>query len=470
MISSSKALSSIEQAIRGVRRDEDRLTKMLATATEDAARLRGRQAEAYRALARLKMEALARDEVVGRLDNAEKAALKALKRQKDLLIEVAEKRVALDRDIERAEKERDERAESLADAVAAVEAFSENAERELTDNPDWMARSKAVGEAEAKASAADEKAKQSESDREEKRKPYDADMLFTYLWERGYGTSDYSAGPLARYFDGKVARLIGYQQARPNYHMLNEIPKRLREHAERLDAAVDERESELEQFERRYLEETGIVPLEAAMDAAEAAHAKADSALEALEQQLEALDQQQDSLLDLSRNTDISQALQGLVATISREDLADLRKQALATETREDDTLVKELRDIGPTLARREAEAEEVRKTAVDLAKKRVELEKSRQAFHRSGYNNPRGQFSGDIGSLIEGIVAGALTSGAFNDALGKRYRPPRRTPSRSRGSFGGGISFPKMPSRPSMPRPSRPSRPSGGFRTGGGF
>ncbi|MEP2922764.1 MAG: hypothetical protein ABJP31_01660, partial [Bauldia litoralis] len=64
MISASKALSSIDQAILGVRRDEDRLTTMLTSATEDSARMRAQQAEAFRALARLKLDALARDEVV----------------------------------------------------------------------------------------------------------------------------------------------------------------------------------------------------------------------------------------------------------------------------------------------------------------------------------------------------------------------------------------------------------------------
>ena len=30
-----------------------------------------------------------------------------------------------------------------------------------------------------------------------------------------------------------IARLVGYPEARPNFAMLNEIPMRLREHAER---------------------------------------------------------------------------------------------------------------------------------------------------------------------------------------------------------------------------------------------
>ena len=81
---------------------------------------------------------------------------------------------------------------------------------------------------------AEEKAARAEADREEKRRPYEADPLFMYLWRRRFGTRDYRASPLVRYFDRKVAHHIGYEAARVNYTMLLELPDRLREHAERL--------------------------------------------------------------------------------------------------------------------------------------------------------------------------------------------------------------------------------------------
>jgi hypothetical protein len=81
---------------------------------------------------------------------------------------------------------------------------------------------------------AEEKAAQAEADREEKRRPYEADPLFMYLWRRRFGTPGYQAGPLVHSLDRKVAHLIGYEEARVNYAMLMELPQRLREHAERL--------------------------------------------------------------------------------------------------------------------------------------------------------------------------------------------------------------------------------------------
>ena len=82
--------------------------------------------------------------------------------------------------------------------------------------------------------SAEEKATQAAADREEKRRPYEADPLFMYLWRRRFGTRDYRAGNLVRYLDRKVAHHIGYEAARVNYAMLLELPERLREHVERL--------------------------------------------------------------------------------------------------------------------------------------------------------------------------------------------------------------------------------------------
>ena len=113
MISAGKALSSIEQALRGARRDEDRLTRMLASATDEAARLRAQQAEAYRALARLRMDELARDDAVGFLDSAERAAVEVLERRKAALGELADLRDDLIAQEEEAENAREVAADRL---------------------------------------------------------------------------------------------------------------------------------------------------------------------------------------------------------------------------------------------------------------------------------------------------------------------------------------------------------------------
>jgi hypothetical protein len=110
---------------------------------------------------------------------------------------------------------------------------AENGLRQLlaSESPEGMQISPAV------IAKAEEKAAQAEADREEKRRPYEADPLFMYLWRRRFGTREYQASRLVHFLDRKVAHLIGYEDARVNYTMLMELPQRLREHAERLRAS-----------------------------------------------------------------------------------------------------------------------------------------------------------------------------------------------------------------------------------------
>ena len=269
MISPRQALSQLEQAILGVRRDEDRLTTMLRSAAEETTRLRARQAEAYKALARLRLDALRANQVSGALDAAERDALAAIEKGKAALAEIATRRAVLVDGIAAGEKTLDAHSERVEQAIDAVEALTDKTRARLADDPAWKAARDRVADIEAKAKAAAEKADQAEKDLAEKRKPYDADPLFTYLWQRGYGTSAYRAGPIARFFDARVARLVDYDPARANFYMLTEIPVRLRDHATRLNAAIAAAKSALVAFERKALEADGVAALEAAAAAAD---------------------------------------------------------------------------------------------------------------------------------------------------------------------------------------------------------
>ncbi len=464
-MSSRQAMSSIETSILDLRREEDRLTTMLRSATDEAARLRARQTEAWRGLARLKLDELTRNAVVGELDSAERAALDALERRKAALAEIGTKRAAMAEALAAAQKSRDAEGEKLETALAAAEALTDKTKARLAGDKAWIAMRDAAAAAEATAAAAAEKAAQSEADLAAKRKPYDADPVFTYLWRRGYGTSAYRAGPFVRFFDQKLARLVGYDTARPNYYMLNEIPRRLREHAARLKAAAETAKSDLQAFERKALEDDGIAGLEAEATAIEANRKKLDDGLDARKADLAGIDRDQAALLDPATDPAMTAAIDGLVAALAREDLSALYQAALRTPSPEDEKIVATLRDIEPTLKRREAEAEEVRKTAVDLARKRAQLEESRDAFRQSGYDDPMGRFDNGavIGGMIEGVIRGSMTAGRARDSFARGGFSIGRNHGGS--SFGGGLHF---PSRPASPSPA--PRPSGGFRTGGRF
>lgn len=468
MISVNETSSFLDRASRGLREDEQRLAVVMEATTAEITRLRAEQAGLLKALARIRLDALQQNQLVGRLDEVERRALSAVREQKQALNALSERQKALLAELSAAQEERTEKARRVSEAADAIVTLEEATLERLTGDVVWQGQAARLSGAEARAMAAGTKAREAEADRDEKASPYLDDPLFVYLWERGYGTPSYRAGRLAQLGDDYVARVVDYEPARQNYFTLTEIPQRLGEHARRLEAQVEQEEEGLEAIERAALENDGIEEREAVHGEAEEALEDVDRRIADLEHESAQLEKQRGALLGDSGQPGLSSALDELAASLQREDLRNLMRDAAQTPSPEDERIVSRLQELESSLAREERELEEARATAVAAARKRVEIERSRNDFRRNGYERQGGGFSNDklIGDVIGGIIGGVLSSGALRDALRSGYRRGGRRPGfpsrRSGGIFGG------AGGRSGTAGSRRSSR--GGFRTGGGF
>ncbi len=462
MISARDAHGRIDAGIAELRREETRLAEQISALSEEAARIRQAEAGAYRALARNRLDALEAGTVTGQLDSAERAALAAIEGRRTRLSEIEAERAAIAERLEAAEAQRAEADRALEIAAEAVETLADRTEARLAEDPAWEAEADAVEAAEARVLAAEGKAERAEADRAQKSAAYDDDPLFTYLWARGYGTSAYRASNLVRYGDEKVARLVGFAEARVNYHRLTEIPKRLRAHADRLGAEAEAARTALEAKERAALEADGVAPLEATVAEREAALDAAEAEIDRLEDGRGALDTEVAELTG-AEGAGLATALEGLVTTLRADSIARLEAEARATPGPEDDRIVAEIAGLAEDAERIERELAEAEDDRRRVASRRTALEQDRRRFRSRGYGAPGGQFENGevIGEIVGGLVRGAITAG-LGEALADGWRAPRR---RGRPGFGGSIGRPRR----SAPMP-RPSRSSGGFRTGGGF
>ena len=251
MITGREALATVEQAIGRARNQEGRLEAALRSATEEAVRLRGERMQAFRELARLKLV----EGLIGEIDEAERRSLALLEQARRKFETLAEERVEAQRAVEVAEASRHASAAAYEEAVKALHELRSRVEADTVVSPAWAAQRARIDELKRVVEKAEAKAAQAESDRESKRKPYDADPLFRYLWERRSGSAHHTAGLLTRYADSSIARLIGFDKARANYTLLNEIPMRLREHVDHVRREVAAEEEKLIKMEREALAE-----------------------------------------------------------------------------------------------------------------------------------------------------------------------------------------------------------------------
>jgi len=490
MYTGRDALSSVEQAISQARDSERGLDAALRSAAEESAQFKREEVDSFRALARVRLDALVREKVIGDLDAAERQALAMLETYKRQIEDLARRRDECQRALDRAEAVKHDRDQDLADALEAKDALEDKTAERIKGDVAWHRAKAVVDAAEEIAENADEKAKTAESDLAEKGKPYVNDPLFLYLWNKKYAQADDKSGPFVRFFDNKVARLVGYSGARANYAMLNEIPARLREHAKNKENDVDEAKRKVAVIERKALVADGIEPLEAKVEAAHTAMKAAEDAVVKITAELSRIDAERQKLADAH---DEDGAVDLLAQALSREDLNELLTEASRTPTKADDQAIRSIAGARASRAKSDAEVQQIRGEIREMAKRRVELEGARDRARSIGYDDPRGRFDGAqdiIAQVIGGILTGALRGYALDRVLRDSFRPGRRR-DYDTGSWGemgpGGFPFPmpgpwgglpptlpgpwgRMPGLP-MPGPwggGGGGRGGGGWRTGG--
>jgi hypothetical protein len=425
MISGRQALATIEDAVSRARADERRLDTALKAAADEAARLRTERAAAFRELARVKLDALQKDGVVGELDAAERRALDLLASRRQSFDALTARRHAAEEAVRAAEAERHARAEALEQAIEALGDLRRSIEAKIHQSPEWSAQRARIDRAAHIAEEAEKKAAQAEADREEKRKPYEADPLFMYLWRRRFGTAEYRAGNFVRYIDRKVARLVRYDKARANYVMLNEIPQRLREHAARVKADIATERVQLAAVERAEMEKGGGGAMAARAAEAKTALVEAERRLAEAKKALANLDREHDRIAAGDGDDAAREAVELLASADSRQDLQELYREAARTPTTKDEAIVRRIEETEVAIGKAEQEIGAIRKEMRTIAQRRAEIERERDEFRSRGYDNPWGSFGNEqiLGQVLGGILGGMLGGTVLRDTLRDGYR-----------------------------------------------
>ncbi|WMT91791.1 hypothetical protein [Pelagibacterium sp. H642] len=480
-VSGPQAMRALDDALRDIRREEDDITKRIARANERIGKLRETELGQLRALATVRLSPEVREELAGTLGQAETRARDMLKEHAAAMAEM-EKTLG---DTEAALAELTAERQSLIDTVAArqaeIDALGSAVDAALAADSAYQKLVAEREEAERTATEADRKADQAEADREAKGEPYRSDPLFTYLWDRQYGTSAYKAGNITRMLDQWVARLVGYTDARANYAMLTAIPERLREHAERLADDVGALDEQVAQKEQAALDAAGGREARMALEAARTRVEEIDAEILSREDAREELTERQKQIAE-GGDPAFGQAVEMLAEAIWDTGIEKLLAEARATRTEEDDAIVVRLEDARRRIAEEQLELDDERARLKTLESRRRELEDIEFEFKKARYDDPRSRFREDrlVGDLLTDFLKGGMTAATYWDSWrrsqdwtgtsGPIVPTSRPRSSRSKSGFPippGGFS-PRPPSGGNWGGFSRPR--GGGFGGGGGF
>src|SRR5262245_20025622 len=425
-----QTLGSIESAISALHVEQGQLDQAMRSAIADTERLRAERSQGLRELARVKLDEMAAGRLVGKLDAGERRALHILEGYRLRISAMAEQCDALQKEVAAAEVERHAAATAVEAALEVADQLRADVEARAQGNPVWRDAKSVREQAEAVAGEAENKADASEAELGAKKKPYDEDRLFVYLWQRRFGTTQYAGRNVARIFDGMVAQFIGYSNARPNYAALIEIPLRLREHAIAKRKAASQMQSALAELERRALVDAGIEAKERVLTEARHKLAMADDTVEKKRALLGKANAERTGLVAGTKDSAYGEALDTIAAADAENSLSTLYVEARRTATDADDAIIGKLEAVETKIRKTEAEIADIRREALDLSKRRAEIEKVRERFRGTGYDHPQIAFdnTGDISNVLKGVLEGAVRSGVLWDILrqGHRSRPTR--------------------------------------------
>ena len=461
MLSGMQVIGSFDQALIQAQSDAAVLDREVNALTERMLKLREAEAEAYQQLAHLRLGTM----VDGRAGGA---PIEADPRVRMLMAQRAEVAAAIDRELAAIDAEAEPLIARRAEAATEVERLEESLQastgkvrEQLERTGSYQSQLAAAQKADQVARHAEQKTTLAEQDRTGKGKPYEDDPLFFYLWRRGYGTSAYTGGAIARFFDSRVARLIDFDAARPNYAMLQEIPKRLAEHSARQRAEAEEQARRLRAIEDEALQVPEVSAPRQALEQSQKSLDAADDAVEAAQARRTAVLEKRAAL---TRGDDeVTRQAAGIIeAALRREDLKVLREQARRTPLPDDDAVVVRLEGIEAEIARTLAQLQDQTTRQSQHRERMAELERTRRDYRQRGEAGAGFDFAnnGTLSVLLAEMLRGGLSGGGFRDQMNRRRRP------QGGGLFGGGGWGGGFGSGGGGGGRSG----GGGFRTGGGF
>ena len=494
MLTGKFVLKSIDQSLQAVRREALHFDKQLSNLTSNLASQQRQKVNVIQQIVAVRLSEIEQGELKESLTQADRKALHLLESRSQALEQLNDEIDELNESIIESEERRQPLLDKVNELSGQLVEIESDVQTALRYEKDYLDQFEKASRADAVLQESERKVKQAHEDMTAKEKPYKDDPLFMYLWERGFGTTEYKGKLIVRAIDSWVARVIKYEKSRVNFWNLTEIPKRLSEHAEHIADIAEKEHEALQKVERQALEKAGTLEVEKKIDTARTEIDSCDDTTEHLETELsEKLEER--AAFTTGDDPYVKQAIDVLSNALKHDNLRSIQRYVRATHSPNDDRLVIQLEQIEDELEDVNDNLDDVRKLLTTQRSKLKELESIRRNFKNARYDDVRSGFTNQslITNVLNQFLQGQISSANVWQTIqrNQRYRNIGASPQFGSGGLGrslGNILINEVINqsrrgsrRSSWNIPSsrgggggsfrRPARKrSGGFTTGGGF
>ena len=445
MVTGRDNLNLLNQHVYQAQTQQGETSRRLEDLHRQLEALRLEMSGSYRQLAQLRLDDLQAEEAISQLNEIDQATFGLVQNLKRSRLNVKEQIEASVAKQQQLEEQRKELARQRDEAGEAMQRQLEQTHKRISETEAYRQQQERTQQALAMAKQAEEKASRAEKDRLEKGKPYEADQLFMYLWNRRFLTLDYRGGWFTRQLDNWVARMIDFQHNRSNYYMLLELPLRLREHATKVQQTAQLEVQALQTMERQAAEADGALTWQAKVQEAEKRLQQTDADIAAEESRHQKLVAEQ-AEFNAGKDPLSQQIIDLQVSALEKEPLASLVQKARATPQPEDDVLTARIHQLSQRQGQIVEEIQSLNNILQQQQGKLGELEEVRRRYRENGYDAYNSRFPGDfsLGVLLGQMLGGLGNPDTVWGEIDRHHHSsgPAGGDLGSSGDFGGGGDF----------------------------
>jgi len=192
--SGSSALSSIDQTLQTIRNDVVRLDSQLSQLTQSMAGNQRQRNQIINEIAKVRLSSIEEGDLLQVMSVADKDAADILDKR-ELALESLNKDIEqLNQQILQRESDREELLDKLNQVSQQIVDIEAQVQKQLEQDDTYRTKLSDATELDSIAQESSRKVEVALEDMAEKAKPYEADKLFMYLYQCGFGTTEYKGG------------------------------------------------------------------------------------------------------------------------------------------------------------------------------------------------------------------------------------------------------------------------------------
>ena len=286
--------------------------------------------------------------------------------------------------------------DSLNDKVAERERLENIVAERLKALDRFQQLSKQALLAEQELQRNEERIAEIQQEASEKLPAYDKNRMFRYLYDRGFGTSEYKKKGLTRTLDRWVAKFVKFGRSRRGYDFLRVTPELMSAEVVRRREQFNVLMEQIEAIEDEISDEVGLTKV---LQEGQVLGARRDGLVEELAQLEQRFTKHHQELLSLegTQNEFYEQGVGQMKTFLTEMEHSWLEHQSRSTPERQDDELVAEIGWLNEQLDNARRDSSKLTQEQRNWEERSSGLQDIVQRFRRADFDSRRSIFSDDL-------------------------------------------------------------------------